>query len=30
MLNDRHVAAEAAVSLGQFEADIATAEHDQM
>ena len=29
-LDDRHAAAEAAISLGQFEADIAAAEHDQM
>ena len=30
MLDDRHAAAEATISLGQFEADIAAAEHDQM
>ena len=30
MLDDRHAAAEAAVSLGEFETDIAAAEYDQM
>ena len=30
MLDDRHAAAEAAIGLRQFEADIAAAEHDQM
>ena len=30
MLDDRHAAAEAAVGLRQFEADIAAAEHDQV
>src|SRR5215470_10924838 len=29
-LDDRHAAAEAAISLGHFETDIATAEHDEM
>jgi hypothetical protein len=30
VLDDRHAAAEAAVSLGELEADIAATEHDQM
>ena len=30
MLDDRHAAAEATVRLGQLEADVAAAEHDQM
>ena len=30
MLDDRDAAAEATVSLGQLEADVAAAEHDQM
>ena len=30
VLDHRHAAAETAVSLGQFEADIAAAEHDQV